>query len=72
MAQRYFVGAIKVWEDDMSTIAFVKKGESTSHSTKHIAVRYFFIIEKNDEREIGLRYRCLLTCTISHYKESSL
>ena len=26
VAQGYFVGAIKVWQDNMSTIAFVKKG----------------------------------------------
>ena len=41
----------------MSTIAFVKKGKSTSHRTKHIAVRYFFFIkEKIDEVEIDVEY----------------
>jgi hypothetical protein len=56
VAQGYFVGAIKVWQDNMSTIAFVKKGKSTSHRTKHIAVRYFFIKEKIDEGEIDVEY----------------
>ena len=41
MAQGHFVGAIKVWQDNMSTIAFVKKGKSTSHRAKHFGVRYF-------------------------------
>ena len=56
VAQGYFVGAVKVWQDNMSTIAFVKKGKSTSHRTKHIAVRYFFIKEKIDEGEIEVEY----------------
>ena len=40
----------------MSTIAFVKIGKSTSHRTKHIAVRYFFIKEKIEEGEIKVEY----------------
>ena len=56
MAQGYFVGAIKVWQDNMPTIAFVKIGKSTSHRTKHIAVRYFFMKEKIDEGEIEVEY----------------
>jgi len=56
VAQGYSVGAVKVWQDNMSTIAFVKKGKSTSHRTKHIAVRYFFIKEKIEEGEIEVEY----------------
>ena len=56
MAQGYFVGAVKVCQDNMPTIVFVKKGKSTSHRTKHIAVRYFFIKEKIDEGEIEVEY----------------
>ena len=50
MAQEYFIGAIKVWQDNMSNMAFAKKWKSTSHRTKHIAVRYFFITDKIDVR----------------------
>ena len=60
VAQGYFVGAIKVWQDNMSTIAFVKKGKSTSHRTKHIAVRYFFVKEKINEGEIDVEYTSTL------------
>ena len=56
MAQGYFVGAIKVRQDNMSTIAFVRKRKSASHRTKHIAVRCFFIEEKVDEGEIKVEY----------------
>ena len=56
MTQGYFVGAIKVWPDNMSIIAFVKKRKSTSHRTKHIAVRYFFIKEKTNEFKINVEY----------------
>ena len=45
-----------LYEDNMSTIAFVKKGGTTSHRTKHIAVRYYFIKEKIDEGEIDVEY----------------
>ena len=50
------MGAVKIWQDNMSTIAFVKKGGTTSHRTKHIAVRYYFIKEKIDEGEIAVEY----------------
>ena len=38
MAQGYFVGVIKVWQDNMCSIAYVKKEISTPHRTKHIVV----------------------------------
>ena len=56
MVQGYSMGAIKLWQDNMSTIAFVEKEFSTSHRTKHIAARYFFIKEKIDEGEIKVEY----------------
>ena len=46
VAQGYFLGGVKVWQDNMSTIAFVKKRKSTSHRAKHITVWYFFIKER--------------------------
>ena len=54
VAQGYFVGAIKVRKDSMSTISFVKAGKSTSHRTQRIAVRYFVIKEKINECEIEI------------------
>ena len=52
VARRYNVGATKLWQDNMSVIAFVKKLKTTSRRTKHIAVRYFFIKEKINQGEI--------------------
>ena len=52
----YSVDAIKVYKNNMSTIAFVKKGKFTSHRTKHIEVRHSFIEEKIDEGEIEVEY----------------
>ena len=43
VAQLYSIGALKVWQNNMSTVVFVGKGDSTSHRTKHTAARYFFI-----------------------------
>ena len=57
IAQRYSVYDIKVWQDNVSTIALAKKGKSTSHRTKHIAARYFFIKEKIDEEEIEVEIK---------------
>ena len=56
MAQGYFVGSVKVIQDNMTSIDFVKKEKSISHRTEHIAVRYIFIKEKIDEGEIEVVY----------------
>ena len=42
VAQGYSVD-VKVWQDNMSTILFVRTGKSTSLRTKHNAVNYIFI-----------------------------
>ena len=56
VAQGYSVGAIKVWQNNKSNIAFVITGKSASHRSKHIPVRSFFVIEKIDESEIVAEY----------------
>ena len=38
VAQGYFVGAVKVRQDNMSSIVFVKKKKSTSHRSKFISL----------------------------------
>ena len=60
VAQGYFVDTVKEWQGNMSTIAFVKKKKPTSHDTKHIAVRYFFIKEKIGEGKIKVEYTSTL------------
>ena len=46
MTQEHLVGAVKVYHVNMST----------SHKTKHIADRYFFIKKKIDKGEVEVEY----------------
>ena len=48
VAHGYSEDAIKVLQDNISTIVFVKKRKSTSLGTKDITVRYFFVKETID------------------------
>ena len=56
VAQGRRVGDINVQQDNMSIIAFVNKGKFTSHRTKHITERYFFIKVKIDGEEMDMEY----------------
>ena len=74
VARGYFVGTVKVWQNSMPTIAFVKNRKSTSHRAKWHC-QLFFIEEKVDEGEIEVEYTTKpqkpAECLLSHYKESS-
>jgi hypothetical protein len=54
--QGYAVGAAKVYQDNMSTIALVKNGKSNSNRTRHIAVRFFFVADRVKSKEINIEY----------------
>ena len=41
-----------VYQDNMSTMALIEKGRSTSSGSKHIKIRYFFIKQHVDDGEI--------------------
>jgi hypothetical protein len=45
-----------IYQDNMSAIALIKKGRSTSARTRHIAIRYFFIKDREDGREVTVRH----------------
>ena len=45
-----------IFQDNQSTLALVDKGRSTSARTKHINVRYFFIKDRVEKKEIQLVY----------------
>ena len=45
---------IVINQDNKSTIALAEKGESTTTRTRHINIRYFFIKEKIDNKEVKL------------------
>ena len=43
--QGHELGPVILYQDNMSTIALILNGASTSHRTKHIKIRYFFVHE---------------------------
>ena len=49
VAQGSFIDSVKMGQDNMSAIAFVKKGKSATHRIMHFAVRYFFTNKKIDD-----------------------
>ena len=53
VAQGYDVGAVRVFEDNMATIALCNKG-GPSHRTKHVKIRNFFIKERIEEGVVEL------------------
>ena len=46
---------IIVFQDNLSTIALIKKGKSTSNRTRHIDIRYFFIYDRVKSGEMIIR-----------------
>ena len=56
IAQGYDLGPARVFQDNMSTMALVEKGRSTSVRTRHIAIRYFFTKDKVDSGELEIVY----------------
>jgi hypothetical protein len=54
--QGYKMKAAKVYQDNQSTIAMVKKGASTGSRSRHIHVRYFFVKDRQDSGEIEVEY----------------
>ena len=56
IGQGYDVGPATIYQDNMSTMALVKKGYSTSSNTRHINIRYFFIKDRVDQAELKIEY----------------
>jgi histone deacetylase 1/2 len=56
IGQGYKIGPATVFQDNMSTMALVKKGYSTSNNTRHINIRYFFIKDRVDTEELKIEY----------------
>jgi hypothetical protein len=56
IAQGFKVPPIQLKQDNMSTITIVNKGKPNSGRTKHIAIRYFFIKDKIDSKEVELEH----------------
>jgi hypothetical protein len=56
IAQGYDIKEAVIKQDNMSTIALANKGRSTSERTRHVDIRYFFVKDRIDSREIKLEY----------------
>ena len=56
ISQGYSLGPSTIYQDNQSTIALANKGYSTSERTRHIKIRYFFIKDLIDKKEIELEY----------------
>ena len=46
-----------LYQDNQSTITLVNKGRSTSLSTRHINIRYFWLKERIESGEIEVIYK---------------
>jgi hypothetical protein len=56
MAQGHSVEKAVMYQDNQSTMALIKKGRSTAESTRHIAIRFYFIKDKVDSNELRIEY----------------
>ena len=56
-AQGYQKSPARLYQDNQSTITLVNKGRSTSMSTRHINIRYFWLKERIESGEIEVLYK---------------
>lgn len=57
IGQGYHLDAATIYQDNMSTIAMVKKGHSSSDRSRHINIRYFFVKDRVDQGDVKIEYR---------------
>ena len=58
ITQGYDVPPATVYQDNMSTIAILKKGKMTNNSnTRHINIRYFFARDKVIANKMEIKYK---------------
>jgi hypothetical protein len=56
MAQGHQVREALMYQDNKSTMALIKKGRSTAESTRHIAIRFYFIKDRVESNELRIEY----------------
>jgi hypothetical protein len=54
--QGYDVGAARLYQDNLSCKALLENGRSNSERTRHVAIRYFFLKDRIDKREVEVKY----------------
>ena len=56
LSQGYNIPPATIFEDNLSTMSLIKNGRSNSERTRHIAIRFFFVSDKINEKEIQIEY----------------
>ena len=54
--QGYKMGPVTVYQDNQSAMSLVKRGYSASEKTRHVNIRYFFVKDRVDSRELHIEY----------------
>jgi hypothetical protein len=52
----YDLGPATVFQDNLSTLKLIEHGRPASERTRHVAVRFFFIKDRVDSKEIRVEY----------------
>jgi hypothetical protein len=56
-AQGYNIGPLVIYQDNMSCMALLAAGRSSSERTRHIAIRYFWLKERVDSGEAIIEHK---------------
>ena len=54
--QGYELGPAVIYQDNMSTISLIKRGNPASEKTRHINIRYFFLKDRIESGEVKIEY----------------
>jgi hypothetical protein len=54
--QGYDMGPATLYQDNLSTMKLIENGRSNSERTRHINIRYFFVKDRVDGKEVRLQY----------------
>ena len=52
----YDVAPATVYQDNKSTLKLIERGRPASDRTRHVAIRFFFIKDRVDSKEIKMEY----------------
>ena len=55
-AQGYTTSPLTIYQDNMSTIALIKRGEPCSERSRHINIRRFWLKERIDGSEVVIQH----------------
>lgn len=56
ISQGYDVGIANTYQDNKSTIILAEKGNPASSRTRHINIRYFFVKDRMEKKEVKISY----------------